>query len=154
MRTPVARSSSTVSFAFDEPMKSYLVIFMILLTLGCASAAESASEVVTLLQVLARPEKYDGKEILIIGYLHLEFEGDCLYLHKEDYDHAIIGNHIWVDVTARMEKRKRQLNDKYVIIRGIFEAKAHGHLGLSSGTLKDITRCDVWSEPKKPRNRG
>ena len=125
-------------------MKNYPVILATLLMLARAVASEVTTEHVTLLQVLARPEKYDGKEIQIIGYLRLEFEGNCLYLHKEDYDHAIIGNDIWVDVTEKIERQKRALNDRYVIIQGIFDAKRLGHMGLSSGTLKDITRCDAW----------
>ena len=100
--------------------------------------------------MLANPEKYDGKEIQIIGYLHLEFEGNGLYLHKEDYDHSI-GNMIWVDATPDMKKAIKEINDKFVIIRGVFDAKHHGHLGLFLGTLTKITRCDVWSDPKKPR---
>src|SRR5262245_25499828 len=101
--------------AFDDFMKTCPLLLAVLMMLCSATAAEPANERVTLLQMLAQPEKYDKKEIQIIGYLHLEFEGNGLYLHKEDYNHGIIGNVIWVEATEKMEKDKKDLNDKYVI---------------------------------------
>ncbi len=47
---------------------------------------------VTLVQLIANPEKFDGKSIRVIGFLRLEFEGNVLYLHREDYEHAILGD--------------------------------------------------------------
>ncbi len=105
---------------------------------------------VPLLRLLANPEKYDGKYIQLIGYLHLQFEGNGLWLHKEDYDHGIYGNSIWVDVTPKMEKALKEINDKYVIMHGVFDAKWHGHAGLFEGALTKINRCEVWSDPKNP----
>jgi len=32
---------------------------------------------VTLIQLIANPEKFDGKLIRVIGFLRLEFEGTC-----------------------------------------------------------------------------
>jgi hypothetical protein len=124
-----------------------------LATFFSAIAADPPLDKVSLLQLLAQPEKYHEKEVLIIGYLHLEFEGHNLYLHKEDYDHGIIGNFIWVNSTEKMLTDIKRLNNKYVIIKGVFDAKAYGHMGLSAGTLKNITRCDVWSDPKTPRHK-
>jgi hypothetical protein len=131
-------------------MRHFIAICLLLLG-GVASYAQKEPSQVTLLRLLANPEKYDGKEVQVIGYLHLEFEGNGLYLHKEDYDHSILGNMIWVDATPDMQKAIKEINDKYVIIRGVFDAKRHGHMGLFSGTMTKITRCDVWSDPKKPK---
>jgi hypothetical protein len=50
-----------------------------------------------------------------------------------------------------MQETIKEINDKYVIIRGVFDAKDHGHTGLFSGTLTKIIRCEVWSDPKKPK---
>jgi len=46
--------------------------------------------------------------------LRLEFEGDVLYLHREDYENAILGNGIWVSVTPALAKQKATLNMNYV----------------------------------------
>lgn len=62
-----------------------------------------------------------------------------------------MGNAFWIDATDQMRKDKKELNDKYVLIRGTFDAHKRGHLGLFSGTLKDIKRCRIWSDPKRPK---
>jgi hypothetical protein len=35
---------------------------------------------VSLIQLIANPEKYDGKQVAVVGFLRLEFEGNALYL--------------------------------------------------------------------------
>ena len=134
-------------------MIQMLLIVFSILALPVATSARFGDDQVTLLRVLAQPEKYDGQTIQVIGYLHIEFEGNGLYLHKEDFDHGIIGNMIWVNTTEDMQKRLKEINDKYVIIRGVFDSKNHGHMGLFSGTITKITRCEAWSDPKAPRER-
>lgn len=99
---------------------------------------------VTLVQLIANPEKFDGKTIRVIGFLRLEFEGDVLYLHREDYENAILGDGIWVDTTAQMTKQKKALNMHYVLLEGTFSANDRGHMGMWSGTIKKIRRAMVW----------
>jgi hypothetical protein len=129
---------------------SFLLIF---LSFPVHSQCEDQRGLVTLLQVLSNPQKYHGQELQLIGFLHIEFEGDGLYLHKEDFDHGIVGNMIWVHVTEEMNKKKDKLNDRYVIIRGVFDANDHGHMGLFSGALKKITRCDAWPDRETIRRQ-
>lgn len=126
-------------------------ILLVLAAVATAVAAEPEIERATLLQVLAHPEKYDGKRLQVIGYLHLQFEGNALYLHKEDYDHQIIGNMVWIEVQGAIRKREKELNDEYVMVIGTFDAKDLGHMSLCSGALKNITSCSLWPDPKKPK---
>jgi len=100
--------------------------------------------VVSLLQLIANPEKFDGKPIRVIGFLRLEFEGNTLYLHREDYENAISGNGIWVDVSTEMAKQEDSLNMHYVLLQGIFSANDRGHMSLWSGSIKKIRRAIVW----------
>src|SRR3984885_10517237 len=65
---------------------------------------------VTLVQLIANPEKFDGKLIRVIGFLRLAHEGNVLYLHREDYENAILGNGIWVDATPAIMKQKATFN--------------------------------------------
>ena len=105
----------------------------------------------SLLQILANPDSFHGKEVQIIGFLNLTFEGDALYLHREDLAYGIVRNSIWVVANENMYKNRKWLNKKYVIIRGTFDANDHGHMGLFQGSLMNITRCDIWADPKSPR---
>ena len=54
-------------------------------------------ENVSLVKLIANPEKYNGKRIQVIGYLHLEFEGNAIYLHEEDFKRRISANSFWVE---------------------------------------------------------
>ena len=120
---------------------AFQILFGILL--AAPSKAEEPTNV-TLVQLIANPEKFDGKLIRVIGFLRLEFEGNVLYLHREDYENSILGNGIWIDVTPQIEKETKTINMHYVIMEGIFSAKEHGHMGMWSGVLKYIRRAQLW----------
>src|SRR6478736_10552881 len=91
---------------------------------------------VTLVQLIANPEKFDERLIRVIGFLRLAFEGDVLYLHREDYENAILGNGIWVSVTPDIRKQQAALNMNYVLLEGTFSSRDRGHMGMWSGTIK------------------
>jgi hypothetical protein len=57
-----------------------------------------ADESVSLIQLIANPERYDKKIVRFIAYLHLEFEGDAVYLHRDDFEHAISNDAIWINL--------------------------------------------------------
>ena len=97
--------------------------------------------------VIANPAKYEGKKIAVIGFMHLEFEGNVLYTHREDYVHALLGNGIWVDV----DQDKQSLSDSYVMAVGTFTANDKGHMGLWSGRLSKITTIKQWSTLQEPK---
>ena len=81
----------------------------ILLTIVLAVPLKAQAPIdVTLVQLIANPEKFDGKQIRVIGFLRLEFEGNVLYLHREDYENSLFDG-IWVDVTPEITKEKKML---------------------------------------------
>lgn len=51
---------------------------------------------VSLIQLIAQPEKFEGKRVRFIGFLRIEFEGNAIYLHREDFDHGITKNGLWL----------------------------------------------------------
>lgn len=102
-------------------------------------------ESVSLIQLIANPQQYDGKKVRFIGFLRLEFEGNAAYLHREDYENGLSQNAIWIDVPTNMsDRQKADTNLHYVICSGTFRAALHGHMGLFSGTLSDVYRLQVW----------
>jgi hypothetical protein len=105
-------------------------------------SANQQSIQVSLIQLISNPEKYDGKPVRLIGFLRLEFEGNALYLHREDYEQSL-PNGIWVDVPKDLSKdENRLLNNQYVICEGIFHA---ADLAQFRGELKAINRIEIWS---------
>src|SRR5689334_5615455 len=70
-------------------------------TLSCGRLVDSAGRCLiyepSIIQLIARPELYDGKLVRVIGFIHFEFEGDGIYVHKEDWEHHIYDNGLWVE---------------------------------------------------------
>jgi hypothetical protein len=111
-----------------------------------ANSAYERSQDVSMIQLIANPQAWDGKHIRVIGFLRLEFEGDALYLHKEDYVHGIATDAVWIDRPASLTSAQQNaINSDYVICEGIFRAGKHGHMGMFSGTISDINRLEAWS---------
>lgn len=82
------------------------------------------------------------------GYLNIEFEGDAIYLHKEDYDNHLYPNSLWVNLTEQQIKEvdSLKLNKQYVLLEGTFDKTGNGHMGLWSGEIKDVTRIIKWGD--------
>jgi hypothetical protein len=99
---------------------------------------------VSLIQLIASPKDYDGKVVRVIGFVRLEFEGNAIYLHQDDYKHGITKNGLWIDVTDDMRKKQAEIDQKYVLIEGTFIAKFTGHMGLWNGSIQKISRCEIW----------
>ncbi|MEC3875766.1 hypothetical protein [Chryseobacterium salviniae] len=149
-------------------MKKILTISLVLLlsffSLGCAQNPESKnkpdskeeefSEIIafedyniSMLRLIVTPEKYHNKTVQIIGYLNLEFEGNAIYFHQEDYEKASSRNGMWVDFSGDLAQKVNleKYNKKYVIIKGKFDMNSRGHMGMFGGTIKNISRLDVWN---------
>ena len=107
-------------------------------------AAEPLS--VSLIQLIANPKDYDGKVVRVIGFVKLEFEGNAIYLHQDDYKHNITKNGLWIDVTDDIRKKQKDYDQKYVLLEGTFNAKETGHMGLWSGSIQKISRFQVSIE--------
>src|SRR5262245_35258263 len=47
---------------------------------------------VSFLQLLGSPSTFEGKRVRLIGFAHVEFEGQGLYFHREDFDNGLTKN--------------------------------------------------------------
>ena len=140
-------------------MKTFLVLLLVFLS-SCAHPQKDSPwsiEDVSLIRLIATPSQYDGKKVRIVGFLHMEFEGDAVYLHKEDYERGTWKNGLWVSGDGDMYATLRALSDHYVLIEGIFDSTNTGHLGGWSGSIRAISRVASWppkfeatEEEKKP----
>jgi hypothetical protein len=99
---------------------------------------------VSLVQLIANPSEYHGKFVRVIGFCRLEFEGDALYLHREDFEQGITKNAVWLDVGRSISMSSRDLSDGYVLVEGVFNAEDKGHMDLFSGCLREIKRIEHW----------
>ena len=97
---------------------------------------------VSLIRVIANPEKFDGHRIRVIGVLDYGGGLDrsvCLYLSETDARNAVMPNCIYVDQSVdRGDKRL----GKYVILNATFHYES-GH-GLEYLSLKHISDLNLW----------
>lgn len=119
--------------------------------LALISASASATEVrdVSMIQLIANPQQYDGSPIRLIAFLNLEFEGNALYLHREDYEKSNSSNAVWISLTDQQENSSKKLSGGYVLVEGIFRSKGQGHLGMFSGSIERVTRVQSWERRRK-----
>jgi hypothetical protein len=99
---------------------------------------------VSMMALLGSPADYDGKLVVTYGYVHFEFEGDSVYLHKEDFDHRLVTNSLWISLSEGVKAEGCQ--DSYALIQGRFVAGFRGHMGLNPGEIAEVTRCDASSQ--------
>lgn len=111
--------------------------------LACAGVTARAQPVdVSILSLIATPSAFHGQQIRCIGFARIQFEGTAIYLHKEDCLRGITKNGLWLDIGALPAAIVDAANDRYVIVEGRFSMTNHGHLGLWSGSIQNITRMD------------
>lgn len=100
--------------------------------------------VVSMIQLLSHPEKYEGKWVLTRGFLSMQAEREYhLYLHEEDYRYALL-NGMVLRLTEAQHKQFEKLNLKYVLIEGTVHTGAGGHDEGYCGEIVDVTRMEAW----------
>jgi hypothetical protein len=99
-------------------------------------------DVVSLVQLLATPEKYDGSLVRVVGFVHLEFEGDALYLHREDFERMLLSNSLDLSLSDEQARQWKELSDRYVGVQATFEARTRGTRAFRPGRLKAIVRFE------------
>jgi hypothetical protein len=108
---------------------------------------------VSLVHLIATPEKYNGRRVMLIGVLALDNEGDAVYLSYEDYSHAMRYNRVKIERNKTVNTDCAEADGRYVVVAGEFEAP--GPTEDSTGRIKNISRCSLWSSsssspPRRP----
>ncbi len=94
---------------------------------------------VSMIELIANPEKFDGKRVFVEGFLHFEFEGNALYFHEEDYRGGLWQNGVSLGVTPAQQKQYAVCESRNCFVVGTFHAIKSGYGSLWSGHLNDIT---------------
>ena len=128
-------------------MKHVVAGLLVLLFIGGAAyAAEPAR--VSMVELIATPERFNGQRVVVVGFAHLEFEGNALFLHKEDYDNGITKNSLRLSVPRNGAEAWEALSGGYVRIEARFKWDERLRSDLFSGFLTEITRFERWPPEK------
>lgn len=95
---------------------------------------------ISMVNLWSNPEKYNGKVVLIMGYLNLENEGNAIYFHNEDHKFNLSNNAFGLSMTKYLWENidLKQYNHKYVEIMGVFNYERKGHGGIFQGTIENV----------------
>jgi len=115
---------------------------------GSAKNYSKEIQYVSLVNLIATPEKYHGKCVGVIGIANFEFEGDALYLSQSDYK-FVTKNAVWLSPDMAVLKvdestLAKEFNGLHVLVEGIYDMYDHGHMSLFSGAITNITRIMTW----------
>jgi hypothetical protein len=133
-----------------------LALLFLFLTITPGTNEQTEKPIPTsLVQLLATPEKFDGKLVRIVGFLVLDSEGDGLYLHKEDFANGIDSNAVLIERTQKMLEDRENLEFSYVLLVGVFQISENPRNSTASrtGRITKISRCELWSKPSHPRSQ-
>ena len=104
-------------------------------------------ERVSIIALIANPEKYDGKAVRVEGAIQLDFEADAICLHQEDLVRGISSNCLWVEPDLKALNSDlatiQKYSHKYVLIEGVFKKDELGHRGAYSGAIVDCWRIQI-----------
>jgi hypothetical protein len=92
---------------------------------------------VSMIELIGNPERYHGKQVIVRGFLCLDFENSSLYLHRDDYENRIGKNAIALSGEAIPELAKWAM--KYVTVEGTFQAVPRSDRFAWSGVI-DLRR--------------
>jgi hypothetical protein len=104
---------------------------------------------VGMVALLAVPEKYERKLVRIIGFVCIEFEGDALYLHEEDYRYGLTKDSFVLHLTDAQQKQFKNMSLKYVLIEGTLNANGPERNDWA-GAIENITRFEIWPADRGP----
>ena len=116
-----------------------------LVILWAPFAMGQGSALVSLIQLIANPNAFDGQRVILYGYAILEFEHNAIYLTEPDAKRATTPNGLWLDLPmgSSIYQNRATFHGRYVLIEGAFNARRRGHGSLFSGTIENITRFEV-----------
>jgi hypothetical protein len=108
---------------------------------------------VSLVQLIATAEKFDGKMVTVRGYLESvgarhDISAHLLYLSREDAENRL-DNAVAVVASEQMRRDEEKINHMYVTLTGMSRTVRTSN-GSSASTIKDVQSCTVWSDPKRP----
>ena len=122
-------------------MAARAAVFATLVLLAGTASAQVFN--VSLVQLIANPDRYDRKPVQVTGYCSLEFEGLAIYLHRDDERYGNTKNAVWLDLSEDL-LRTAEFRKGHCLVKGVFNAKDEGHMGLFSGALTEIDRMEAW----------
>jgi hypothetical protein len=122
---------------------------------GPSLLSQDQAEPISLIQLVASPEKFNGKLVVVRGFLLIagrphDVVGYILYLHKEDAENNL-GNSVVIVPSEQMKRDQEKIDRMYIQLTGtVRSVRISGTADSYVSSVGDITSCTVWSDPSHP----
>jgi hypothetical protein len=108
-----------------------------------------AARLVSLRELIAHPNDYDGKRVSVVGFYHSEFEGSELR-SEEKSDYA---ENVWCETISSFALKGTAFEqDCWARIDGTFLKGPAGHFGMWPGEITRVTRFEIQKQPIETLN--
>lgn len=129
-------------------MRTFISALLVVLMLSAYATAEerTGKDVIryaSLIGLIASPEQYHGKRVNVVGFLKVEFEGNAIYLHREDCVKALTENAVRLDLPDA--KVFSKYDRQYVLVEGTFVRCDDARFTCTfSVHIEKIERLEPW----------
>jgi hypothetical protein len=106
-------------------------------------ASAPVSEV-SIQELVAAPDKFNGAHVRVIAPCLIEFEGSALYATEEARGAHAADQAVWMQLNWPLLSERRALNGKYVLVEGQFVSALRGQERFQ-GAIVDVTRLEPSS---------
>jgi hypothetical protein len=100
-----------------------------------------------LVSLLASPTGFEGQLVTVRGFASVGFERDALYMSEADYLNGMDG--IFVRFPEALRAEALRLDQRYVVVNGVFTRLRHGHAGVFVGEI-GVRSIGPLSNPRCP----
>jgi hypothetical protein len=86
---------------------------------------------------LADPERFDGREVLVTGFVAIDRGQAVVALNRESINYDILQNGLYVEMQEckNLPRFKERASGKCCVLSGIISSKDHGPTGGFAATL-------------------
>lgn len=88
----------------------------------------------------------------MVGYVYVDANASAIYLHKEDEEHHLLKNGLWIQLAEGVSASA--CPDSYVLVEGTCRARSTGHRSWSRCHYRDypvsedvLTPSHLWRRP-------
>jgi uncharacterized membrane protein YcgQ (UPF0703/DUF1980 family) len=125
-------------------LRTILIVWVIAIAaLGGSRESHAATPqptlIVSMYRVIANPEAYHGRRIVVFGHVRLS-QNSILFLNESAMKHKLSLDAIRLDLTASQVADFQSANNAWVLVEGTFSASQSDDILTVAGELSEVTR--------------
>jgi hypothetical protein len=108
-------------------------------------AMKPPKDAITVSELLAQAEKWDGKIVRVYGYYYDHAPSAVLFPSKKVFEKKQAGNGLWIgpDCAGSLAEKTHRESETYVIIEGEFRNQPLGTFGEFPAQVGCISRFEI-----------